>query len=200
MFSQNNEEEIILNHFKDWTGIFVDIGAFDGVTFSNTRALLQRGWVGYHVEPSPSVLPALKENLSEFWSSAVLIDAAVTPSFDGAIQLHDCGGDAVSTTVEAHRQKWSKHATYDIVTVKAISVQTLLEQTGFGFHFLNIDVEGGNLDLLLAMPISKLTNLQMICIEHDGHYQAITNHLSPHGFTEVLRNPENLIFARNATA
>lgn len=48
-YSQNGEEEHIL-HILDTiglkTGHLVDLGAGDGYTMSNTRALLERGWTG----------------------------------------------------------------------------------------------------------------------------------------------------------
>ena len=34
-------------------GVFVEVGAFDGYTFSNTWGLAQRGWRGIYVEPIP---------------------------------------------------------------------------------------------------------------------------------------------------
>jgi hypothetical protein len=45
-YSQNKEEEVILNYFNGHVGTFVDLGANDGITFSNTRALAERGWKG----------------------------------------------------------------------------------------------------------------------------------------------------------
>ena len=48
-YSQNGEQEHIL-HYLDTiglkTGHLVDLGAGDGYTMSNTRALLERGWTG----------------------------------------------------------------------------------------------------------------------------------------------------------
>ena len=48
-YSQNGEEQHIL-HYLDTIGIakghLVDLGAGDGYTMSNTRALLERGWTG----------------------------------------------------------------------------------------------------------------------------------------------------------
>jgi FkbM family methyltransferase len=50
-YSQNAEQEIILNYFGDMIGTVCDIGANDGKTFSNSLALLERGWAGFLVEP-----------------------------------------------------------------------------------------------------------------------------------------------------
>lgn len=55
-YSQNGEQAHILR-FVDVMGIdvghLVDLGAGDGVTMSNTRALLERGWSGYLLDGDP---------------------------------------------------------------------------------------------------------------------------------------------------
>jgi len=61
MYSQNKEEEVILKYFNGQTGSFLDCGSNDGVTFSNTRALAERGWKGVLIEPSPKAYAKLKE-------------------------------------------------------------------------------------------------------------------------------------------
>ena len=53
MYSQNNEEEIIaelLKQLKPRHKFLVDIGAGDGYTLSNTRALLDSGWHGLLID------------------------------------------------------------------------------------------------------------------------------------------------------
>mgnify|MGYP000961084393 CR=1 FL=1 len=66
MYSQNNEEEVILKYLGDSTGTFLDIGAFDGITFSNTYELVKRGWKGVMVEASPRTFIKLQENVKDF--------------------------------------------------------------------------------------------------------------------------------------
>jgi hypothetical protein len=44
-------------------GVFVDIGAYDGVTFSNTLMLeRERGWTGICIEPLPDIFAELRKN------------------------------------------------------------------------------------------------------------------------------------------
>lgn len=61
-FSQNREQRIILDFFGAHRGTFLDIGANDGVTLSNTRALALLGWSGILVEPAPMAYRKLLEN------------------------------------------------------------------------------------------------------------------------------------------
>ena len=44
MRSQNNEEALVKQYFGTKHGTFIDIGANDGITLSNTYAAAQRGW------------------------------------------------------------------------------------------------------------------------------------------------------------
>ena len=63
-YSQNNEQEIIINLFKGKRdGKFLDIGANNGVTLSNTFALANfYGWSGLLVEASPKAYQRLLKN------------------------------------------------------------------------------------------------------------------------------------------
>src|SRR5262249_30227089 len=53
MYSQNDEESIITGYFGGRAGNLLDIGAYDGVSFSNSRRLIELGWSGALVEPLP---------------------------------------------------------------------------------------------------------------------------------------------------
>jgi len=60
MYSQNKEEEHILNYFGSHVGTFCSIGENDGKTLSNVRALAERGWKGVMVEPDPAAYARLE--------------------------------------------------------------------------------------------------------------------------------------------
>ena len=61
-YSQNNEQDIIMQYFIGNRGTFLDIGANDGVTLSNTYALQQAGWGGVLVEPSEEAFNRIPSN------------------------------------------------------------------------------------------------------------------------------------------
>ena len=61
-----------LNNKRD--GFFIDIGAYDGLTISNTAYMeLELGWNGICVEPNPVVFDNLKKNIFCIWVSLVEI-------------------------------------------------------------------------------------------------------------------------------
>lgn len=77
MHSQNLEEKIILEYFGDFVGTFCDIGANDGITFSNTYALSKLGWCGNLIECSPRAFAKLKQLYQETKGCFYLYDYAI---------------------------------------------------------------------------------------------------------------------------
>ena len=77
-YSQSGEQKIILDYFGDHVGTFLDIGAADGETFSNTRALALNGWSGTLVEPCARSFAKLVEL---YWDNdnVELVNALVAP-------------------------------------------------------------------------------------------------------------------------
>lgn len=61
-YSQNNEQAIILKYFGSQRGTVLDIGANDGITLSNSRALIELGWSAVLVEPAEIAFRKLRYN------------------------------------------------------------------------------------------------------------------------------------------
>ena len=49
IFSQYNEDEIITEFFGNYAGTFLDVGAYDGISDSNTHALSLKNWRGVYI-------------------------------------------------------------------------------------------------------------------------------------------------------
>lgn len=200
MYSQNNEQEHIDNFFSGKKGTFIDIGAYDGKTFSNTLSLLEQGWKGFMVEPSPSVFLKLVENTKKF--KPVYINCAIALE-STLIKFHDSRGDAISSFDEAHVEKWKAgyKCDFDPFMIKTITIDELLRFTGNDIQFINLDVEGLNhalFNVLYAYIVSgNLSKLKMLCVEHDGQYEDIERRMGNLGFRKILFNGENLILVRD---
>ena len=198
VYSQNDEERHILEALGQIPdGTFLDIGAFDGKTFSNTLALLERGWRGALIEPSPSVFPSLVKNLESYRDRISLYNFAVSVE-GGPKTFWDSQGKAICTLSVEHKDKWEANDGVNMTpyTVMTIGVQELLELVGTDFHFVNLDVEGTNWDLFSAIAWDHFTTLRAVCVEHDKHVEEMLAALTPLGFRFVTCNPENLIVAR----
>ena len=152
MYSQRNEETYILRYFEKQMGRFLDIGAFDGKTFSNTRQLALNGWGGVCVEPCPSVIGAL-ESLYKDNKKIKIIKKGIGKE-KGVLPFYDFYGDAIGTFDKKHALLWEKKAKRKWIElqVPVIAVNDLFEQVGFNFDFINIDTEGWSLEILKLIP------------------------------------------------
>jgi FkbM family methyltransferase len=190
MYSQHNEEEIILNYFKDMNdGTFLDLGAYDGKTFSNVRALAeQRNWKGLCVEASPQCFIQLEKNMREFREVEVLCAAVGTSN--EVLRFYDSGG-AVASTDKAHYEKWKEHQQdFEPILVAQVNVKDLVTQYG-PFDFVTIDIEGTTLDVFKHLPVS---GTRLVCIELDpGVPESEVASVLPAGFQVIGRTPENLL-------
>jgi len=82
-YSQNGEDFLLWGLFKcKKDGFYIEIGAFDGIHFSNSYFFEKRGWKGVCVEAHPKYYSLCKNNRV------------------GAVCLHNaCVEDSASSTV-----------------------------------------------------------------------------------------------------
>lgn len=203
-YSQNNEQEIITNFFGDFKGTFLDIGANDGITLSNTYALVLAGWNGTLIEASPRAYSRLLENMP-FDKDLTMLNLAVA-NYDGDIILHESGellgqGDValVSSTREDETQRWSSlKMPFTDVKVPCRTFASMQEQTKRKtYDFISMDIEGMELDVLPQMDLKAL-ECKMICVEFNGKQKEKYDEIIvPQGFSLIHQNAENLIYAIN---
>lgn len=190
VYSQNNEQEYILNYFKSDTGRFLDIGAYDGITFSNVRALIDKGWTGVMVEGSPQVFAKLQSNTIGL--NVELCHAVIVTGSEGLIQWYD-NADATSTHVESNRVKWEKKTPFRSMNIMSCNVKRLVETYGTDFDMVNIDVEGSSVDIFKEL-VKLMPDVRLWCVEHDGLVQEVRSCLS--GFSILYQNGENILLGR----
>ena len=196
MFSQNLEEQYILEYFKDIpTGRFLDVGAYNGKTFSNTHALALLGWGGVCIEASPKpffdLMNLYKNNLNIELVQAMVIPDTQDPRF--ILPFYDSYGDAVSTMDEEHRSKWAGTVNYRKIHVKPILINEIYTKFGTAYNFVNVDVEGISLDVALGMDLETPS---MLCIEHDNKWSVVDQIKSIWEYEEIYKNGENVILVK----
>lgn len=194
MHSQNNEESIVNLYFGNFTGNLLDIGAYDGESFSNSRKLLQLGWSGCLVEPLPDAADKCR-SLYHHNPRVSVVQAAVGPT-DSKIKFHT--SEMMSTipeSFEVHRKKWH-NLQFGEIEADQITLATLWSRVGRSFDFMTIDVENYNVDIARQIPADVWGNARCVCIEHDGHVAEIEAIAVSHGMHRIGYNAENLIMAK----
>lgn len=196
MYSQKNEEEVILRIVGDHVGTFLDIGAYDGYHYSNTMALVERGWSGTMVEPGLEAFQALLARHGGN-PNLTLIHAPIQDSAWELIRFWN-NTKTFSTTSKKNRDRFIHEGFSQSFWVPAISIGSLVIGTNFliatDFDAVSIDTEGTSVDLFKAYPLWANKPL-VFCVEHDGRVDECKEFAAQWGYRLVMGNEENLIFA-----
>jgi FkbM family methyltransferase len=204
-FSQNLEEQAILNYFKDKPkGTFLSLGENDGQTLSNVRALALDGWCGVMVEPSPRAFARLKALYDGQKKGCFYLYDCAIGNNNGKATLYDSGellkkGDValVSTLVEDQKNRFQSVLSYEPVEVKVYRWLTFYNRLKIKtFTFITIDCEGLDCDILEQMDLDALET-ELVCIEWNGN-QPVKDRIDKKlaGFKVIYTSGENLIYAR----
>ena len=199
-YSQNEEEPIILKYFTGKTGTFLDIGANDGKTLSNTRALAEKGWKGVMVEPSPIAFAKLKENYQSmegfyFYPFALGITNGKVKMWDSGTHLNKGDHGLLSTLNESELNRWKGSTEFKQIEVQCYRWKTFLNRLSIkNFDFVSIDCEGLDYTILKQMD---LTETSCLCVEWNSkpELKALFDKLLG-GFNVIYTSAENLIYAR----
>jgi len=196
MYSQNNEEQIILSYFGNKIGNLLDIGANDGLTLSNSRKLIELGWSAELIEPAEIPYNKLIELYKD--NKKVKLHNIAISDFKGEMTFYNSGehlgngdSDLLSTLSITDKQKWESKTEYKETKVKS------LKWIDFNYwqiyDFINIDAEGYDLSILKQMDLIEL-GCSCLCIEHNGTlYEDILKEIKRYNMKVILTNNENII-------
>lgn len=194
--SQNDEEFHILEAVGDKHGAFLDIGAYDGKTRSNTLALIERGWSGVMVEPSPLVFPCL---MAVHGSNHRLKLLQAPVGFTRGITGFWPSSDGVSTSNVKHYEKWRETAEFgNMMYAPQVTIEELFEYFAIlrdDLTMVSIDTEGDSADLFLSWPF-ELSKPKVFCVEYDDRALELASFADSHGYIVTYKSNENVVLVR----
>lgn len=162
---------LLMNQFR--AGFFLEIGANDGYTLSNTVYLEEMfGWNGILVEPNPKYLGSLASR-----KNSVVVNVGVSPQ-KGTAEFIDAGlYGGLEASVDDTYATYTKGAPR--ISVNCTTLQEILDSAGAPqkIDFVSIDVEGGEVPIVEQM-VSVNRRFKCGCIEHNnriGDYQRLVD-------------------------
>jgi FkbM family methyltransferase len=175
-------------------GAFLDIGAADFETYSNSKLLWERGWSGVLVEPDPYALHKLLE-LHPQLPRIQLICAAFGERCE-LLRFWNSAGALVTTSDQAKMELWKREVCYRDMFFPMVTAADVEAVGGSHYDFVNLDVEGVNADVLKLLPLARW-GVRCLCVEHDNRDAEILAYCAGQGLgRKLLRTAENLILAR----
>jgi FkbM family methyltransferase len=186
-FSQQGEDLYVLKNYinkKNPSGIFVEVGALDGIAYSNTGFLeMELGFSGVLIEPSKSY-----EKLLKYRPGCTCVNNAISDKYETVLFRDDWAMSGILTKLPDDHKREKRHEAIndEYYEVDTVPLGYVLSETNIKYiDFLSIDVEGSELEVLRSMNWD--IPVYVICIEMDGHNpekdEACREILQTNGFT-----------------
>ena len=142
-------EDAVLQATLKWVkkGVYVDVGAYHPVLYSNTYAFYKKGWQGIVIDPNSDMKPLYR--LMRPRDTFVLSAVGEKPEEKTYYMFAD---GAYNSFDEGRARSWKESRGLDIKETRRVSFkplsQILKEQSIQKIDFLNIDVEGYDFEVL----------------------------------------------------
>jgi FkbM family methyltransferase len=204
MYSQLDEDEIILKFYGDLKNKYpqflsnkiLDIGANDGETISNTRALIIKysDITGYFIEPNP----ACYEKLSLLYPENHMLFNFAMGDIDGISKMY-CNGShlspndtgLLSTILEKETKRWGDEK-WEIIDVPVKKYPF----ADINFDFISMDTEG--MDEII-LPQINLEKTWIVCIEWNSEPEReifFSDYCKRYSLELIHKNSINLIYVK----
>lgn len=202
-YTQNYEQEVIEDFFKNTVGTLWDFGCNDGITLSNTYDLLfNKGWKGTIVDASDVCIERARSIYSERSDVQVLNigisnENSILDFYESGHHLGAEDWGLVSSFIRNTTHRWESSTTYTVKQVPCYNFQHFIEKLAIykTADFISIDIEGMDYDVLSQINLDE-TNTRLICIEHTHRSNDIREYAKQFGFTLLSENCENIIMGR----
>ncbi len=167
MYHSQDQQDAYLeaNVFKGFKhGVFVDVGAHDGVTFNNTLYFeTHHNWTGINIEPIKRVYDSLALHrprciniqcavCNQEGETDFLCNTGYTEMISGIKDTFD-----VRHLQRLQRENEQMGSTTEIVRVPTKKMATILEEHNVTrVHYLSIDVEGAEFEVIRSVDFDKV--------------------------------------------
>lgn len=172
---------------REGPGFFVEFGATDGVSGSNTWLLEKElGWNGILAEPGRGWQSCLGRNRNcRIETDCVWTESGRQLEFT---QASDAGFSTLSAYADKdrHSQRRANGQTY---LVRTVSLHDLLTRSNAprGIDYVSIDTEGSEFDILSHFPFARW-DISVLTVEHNFREDRAALHalMQANGFVRVL--------------
>jgi len=206
-YSQENQDRYLeQNVFKGLKkGMFVDVGAHDGVSLNNTLYFEQtNGWTGINIEPNPEVFEQLKKNRP----NCININCAVSSKNGTAEFLCNKGRTEMLSGLKNHfdsrhlnriqNENGQHGGSTDSIVVNTRTLESICDEHAIQrIHYLSIDVEGAEFEVIRSFD---KVFIDVIGFEnnYDDVSSPIINYLCEKGYKVLAKNSDVFMIHANS--
>ena len=194
--SLNGIEREIFKYLPARSGVFIEVGANNGYSQSNTYYLERfKKWKGILIEPIPELY---RECVKERKNSKVFNCALIADDYEkDYVEIHSASlmsvidGVMDKETEEQHLEdaaKFERDLKIELIKVKARTLTSILKECSVQkVDFFSLDVEGYELEVLKGLDLDRFAP-EYILVEANKHNELDTFLLDKYDIVEVFSN------------
>lgn len=200
-FSQYYQDKAIdfaLNRKRN--GIFLDIGAHDGVSLSNTFFFERsRNWTGLCIEPIPEVFARLRSNRHcSVWNCCILDEEkevtfrSVFPPLEMLSGILEFFDQRHIDRINAEVSIIADGPGYQDIMIPGHNINRLLETQGlYEIDYCSIDTEGAEVNIVKSIDFNRI-RIRAFSIENNDTAGELRNYLSSFGYARYSLGSDDL--------
>lgn len=187
-YSQIRQDQFIDDFFNHKSnGVFLDIGANDGIFLSNTYFLeKEKNWTGICVEPRIEEYVKLIQNRKCHCVNSAISNCEGTKEFleikGHAAMLSGLNENYDVRHLERIRSEMESGGKCDTIQIQVTRLQSVLDK--FDIHnidYCSIDVEGAELDVIKSIDFNK-TQIKIFTIENNYNTNEVRDYLKDYNY------------------
>jgi len=193
-YSQFGQDRYVNDHFfnNKRNGVFVDIGANDGVLGSNSYFFEKElGWKGLCIEPLPNTFKLLQNN-----RNCICLNACIAPAYEENVPFLCIDGviEGLSGIIGKYDPRHVERINYELkkygcssheILVTCLPLNEVLQENGiYHIDFLSIDTEGGEFEILKSIDFDKY-EIDVITVENNYQTKDIELFLKSKNYLKV---------------
>jgi FkbM family methyltransferase len=204
-YSQCNQdrylnEQIFINKRH---GSFIDIGAHDGITLSNTYFFEKElGWNGICIEPNPVVFEKLIKNRNCICENCCIAEKEEFIDFLSITGYSEMLSGIMSTYDDRHIKRIERElqqygGTKNIIKILASPLHMICKKHNmYNFDFCSIDTEGAEEYIIKNIDFDNI-NIQYFVIENNYGSNEIRKFLSSKGYIHIITLESDDVFKKS---
>lgn len=193
------------------TGYFVEVGAHDGESHSNTSCLADHGWSGLYIEPIKSLYNKCMDRHTQ--NDNIIVANVAIGLEEGYVPIYY--GDTLTTLNKEQKNRyleidWAQHIVWSddmCYQMRLDDLMTKLEVPK-NFDILVVDVEGKESEVFKTFNLKEWNPKMMIIELEDDHHsfqkypklikeiKDLRSYIESQGYVPVFRDYINTIFVK----
>ncbi|EMR03692.1 FkbM family methyltransferase [Cesiribacter andamanensis] len=203
-YSQYGQDQYIYQKFfkGQESGFFIEIGANDGITYSNTYFFEKEcGWNGLCIEPHPSAYAKLEQNRNCLTMNICVSNKVGINEFlkiEGYAEMlsglnekyDDAHIERINNSIQIHGGK------KDIIEIPCKRLDQILDENNISkVDFCSIDTEGGELEIIESADL-HYRDINVFTIENNYFGDDLKKMMAKYGYKQVNKLVCDEIYVR----